>query len=76
MDKLAEQRRSVGSCTWQKIRQADFFVLTHGAGGNCNGPLLVALAEALSAKGLDHTALLICLSVSGVPTGRLRPPDT
>ena len=27
-------------------------MLTHGAGGNCNGPLLVALAEALSAKGL------------------------
>lgn len=27
-------------------------VLTHGAGGNCNSPLLIALAEALCAKGM------------------------
>jgi hypothetical protein len=27
-------------------------VLTHGAGGNCNAPLLVAVADALSAAGL------------------------
>lgn len=28
-------------------------VLTHGAGGNCNSPLLVALAEAFSAGGIS-----------------------
>src|SRR5260221_3603172 len=28
-------------------------VLTHGAGGNCNAPLLVVAAEAFSAAGLD-----------------------
>jgi uncharacterized protein len=30
-----------------------FLVLTHGAGGNCNGPLLVALAEKFAASGLS-----------------------
>jgi uncharacterized protein len=30
-----------------------FLVLTHGAGGNCNAPLLVALAEKLCASGLS-----------------------
>src|SRR5271167_3876415 len=29
-----------------------FLVLTHGAGGNCSAPLLVALAERLAASGL------------------------
>lgn len=29
-----------------------FLVLTHGAGGNCSAPLLVALAERFSASGL------------------------
>lgn len=29
-----------------------FLVLTHGAGGNCKAPLLVALAETLAAAGL------------------------
>jgi len=29
-----------------------FLVLTHGAGGNCNAPLLVALAESFAASGL------------------------
>src|SRR5271165_4799157 len=29
-----------------------FLVLTHGAGGNCSAPLLVALAEKLAASGL------------------------
>ena len=33
------------------------FVLTHGAGGNCRAPLLVAAAEAFSAAGL---AVLRC----------------
>ena len=32
---------------------ADFLVLTHGAGGNCRGPLLVALGEKLSAAGIS-----------------------
>ena len=31
---------------------AGFMVLTHGAGGNCNAPLLVALAESFAASGL------------------------
>jgi predicted alpha/beta-hydrolase family hydrolase len=32
---------------------ADFLVLTHGAGGNCNAPLLVALADAFATAGLS-----------------------
>jgi uncharacterized protein len=35
----------------------DGLVLTHGAGGNCKGPLLVALAEAFSNAGI---AVLRC----------------
>lgn len=31
---------------------ADCLILTHGAGANCNAPLLVALADAFSASGL------------------------
>ena len=31
----------------------DFLVLTHGAGGNCNTPLLVALAEQFAAEGVN-----------------------
>lgn len=31
----------------------DFLVLAHGAGGNCNTPLLVALAERLAESGLN-----------------------
>jgi predicted alpha/beta-hydrolase family hydrolase len=30
-----------------------FLVLTHGAGGNCNGPLLVALAEKFAVAGIS-----------------------
>ncbi len=33
--------------------RAGFIVLTHGAGGNCKAPLLVALAEQFAANGLD-----------------------
>jgi predicted alpha/beta-hydrolase family hydrolase len=36
----------------QKARLG-FLVLTHGAGGNCKAPLLVALAEQFAASGLD-----------------------
>src|ERR1700759_3771545 len=32
---------------------SDFLVLTHGAGGNCNAPLLVALANGLAAAGVN-----------------------
>ncbi len=32
---------------------SDFLVLTHGAGGNCNAPLLVALAERFAAAGVN-----------------------
>lgn len=35
-----------------KDTEADFIVLTHGAGGNCNAPLLVALAHRFAAAGL------------------------
>ena len=31
----------------------DFLVLTHGAGGNCNTPLVVALAEQFAAEGVN-----------------------
>ena len=31
---------------------AGFIVLTHGAGGNCNAPLLIALADKFAAVGL------------------------
>ena len=36
---------------------ADCLILTHGAGANCNAPLLVALADAFCASGL---AVLRC----------------
>lgn len=36
---------------------ADFLVLTHGAGGNCNSPLLVEVANGLAATGV---AILRC----------------
>ena len=32
---------------------SDFLVLTHGAGGNCNAPLLVALASGFAAAGVN-----------------------
>jgi uncharacterized protein len=32
---------------------AGFMVLTHGAGGNCNAPLLIALAEQFAALGIS-----------------------
>jgi uncharacterized protein len=32
---------------------AGFLVLTHGAGGNCNGPLLVALADKFAVAGIS-----------------------
>jgi uncharacterized protein len=32
---------------------SDFLILTHGAGGNCNAPLLVALAQCFAAAGLN-----------------------
>src|SRR5271154_2261926 len=35
----------------------DCLILTHGAGANCNAPLLIALAEAFAASGL---AVLRC----------------
>lgn len=36
-----------------KDSDADFIVLTHGAGGNCNAPLLVALADKFAASGIS-----------------------
>ena len=35
-----------------ETKGADFLVLTHGAGGNCNAPLLVVLGDAFAAVGL------------------------
>jgi hypothetical protein len=32
---------------------AGFLVLTHGAGGNCDAPLLITLADDLAARGLN-----------------------
>src|SRR5436190_13537124 len=37
----------------QPVEGAAGLVLTHGAGGNCNAPLLVAAAAAFSAAGLQ-----------------------
>jgi predicted alpha/beta-hydrolase family hydrolase len=34
------------------VASTGFLVLTHGAGGNCNAPLLVALAEKFAGSGL------------------------
>jgi uncharacterized protein len=36
-----------------KDSDADFIVLTHGAGGNCHTPLLVALADRFAASGIS-----------------------
>jgi uncharacterized protein len=49
-------------------------VLTHGAGGNCRGPLLTALAETLSSAG--YTVLRCDLPFrQGRPFGPPRPGD-
>src|SRR5512142_3215219 len=32
---------------------SDFLALTHGAGGNCNAPLLVALGNCFAAAGVN-----------------------
>src|SRR5271166_1628984 len=45
-----------------------YLVLTHGAGGNCSGPLLVALAEKFAASGLT---VLRC----DLPYRQRRPHD-
>src|SRR5579871_2527532 len=44
-------------------------VLTHGAGGNCNAPLLLAVADALRASGVT---VLRC----DLPFRQLRPSGT
>jgi predicted alpha/beta-hydrolase family hydrolase len=52
----------------------DFLVLTHGAGGNCNSPLLVAVAERLVESGIN--ALRCDLPYrQRRPTGPPSPPD-
>jgi len=54
---------------------ADFVVLTHGAGGNCNAPLLVALGDAFAATGL--TTLRCDLPFrQRRPTGPPSPSDS
>src|SRR5260370_5994708 len=35
------------------VAAGDGMVLTHGAGGNCNAPLLVAVADAFQTAGLN-----------------------
>ena len=42
----------MASFTARRSPTGDFLVLTHGAGGNCNAPLLVGLADDLSESGL------------------------
>jgi hypothetical protein len=52
----------------------DGLVLTHGAGGDCNAPLLVALADALQGRGV--TALRCDLPFRQQrPSGPPRPGD-
>jgi hypothetical protein len=48
------------------VADGDCLVLTHGAGSNCNSPLLVALADAFCASGLT---VLRC----DLPFRQLRP---
>ena len=44
------------------VRPHDFLVLTHGASGNSNAALLVALAEAFAKAGMSVSALRSALS--------------
>jgi predicted alpha/beta-hydrolase family hydrolase len=59
-------------------RVTDALVLTHGAGSDCRAPLLVALAEALAARGL---AVLRCdlpyrqAAPAGPPSPATAPAD-
>jgi uncharacterized protein len=53
-------------------RDKDCLILTHGAGSNCNAPLLVALADAFSASGwivLRSDLAFRQLRPSGPPRG-------
>ncbi len=53
----------------------DGMVLTHGAGGNCNAPLLLAVAEAFQAVGV--TVLRCDLPFRQQrPSGPPRPADS
>jgi len=45
--------KSSPSDSQSQSQSNDGLVLTHGAGGNCNAPLLVALAESFSAAGVS-----------------------
>jgi predicted alpha/beta-hydrolase family hydrolase len=51
---------------WARGGSGDALILTHGAGGNCNAPLLIALGEAFSASGIS---VLRC----DLPFRQLRP---
>jgi len=53
---------------------AGFVVLTHGAGGNCKAPLLVALAEQFATSGL-HTLRCDLPFRQRRPTGPPSPSD-
>ncbi len=46
------------TCTVRPVAGGDSLVLTHGAGANCDSPLLVALADAFCASGLPSSALI------------------
>jgi len=52
VDTTAEEAPVRGFLHRAKTSGGGFLVLTHGAGGNCNAPLLVALAEKFAASGL------------------------
>ena len=47
----------------------DSLILTHGAGANCNAPVLIALADAFCASGLTVLRAAICPSANCVPAG-------
>lgn len=51
-DLSVESERVQGFLHRARRTAADAMVLTHGAGANCNAPLLIALAEAFCAGGM------------------------
>jgi predicted alpha/beta-hydrolase family hydrolase len=53
-------------------RRADGLVLTHGAGGNAEGPLLVAVAEAFVSRGAAGLRCELALRQAR-PRGEHRP---
>src|SRR5271170_4147053 len=57
LDSSADQGLVRGFLHHPSVSGADCLILTHGAGANCNSPLLIALTDAFCAAGL---AVLRC----------------